>query len=59
MKNIAKNIEEQARRARSLFIWTDCDREGEHIGSEIREVARKGNGRLEVKRARFSNIERA
>ncbi|KAK3692533.1 DNA topoisomerase [Podospora appendiculata] len=58
-KNIAKNIEDQARRATALFIWTDCDREGEHIGSEIRDVAKKSNSRLEVKRARFSNIERA
>jgi DNA topoisomerase-3 len=56
---IASNIESQARGARALFIWTDCDREGEHIGSEVRTEALKGNGRLEVKRARFSNIERA
>jgi DNA topoisomerase-3 len=56
---IASNIETQARGARALFIWTDCDREGEHIGSEVRTEALKGNGRLEVKRARFSNIERA
>ena len=58
MKNVAKNIEDQARRATALFIWTDCDREGEHIGGEIRDVARKGNGRIAVKRAVFSNIER-
>lgn len=58
-KHIAKNIENHARYARGLFIWTDCDREGEHIGSEIRDVALKINGRLDVKRARFSNIERA
>ncbi|KAK3333433.1 DNA topoisomerase [Cercophora scortea] len=58
-KNIAKNIEDQARRATALFIWTDCDREGEHIGSEIRDVAKKSNSRIEVKRAKFSNIERA
>ena len=58
-KPIARNIEQQARWAKTLFIWTDCDREGEHIGTEIREIARKGNANLEVKRARFSNIERA
>ncbi|KAK0711096.1 DNA topoisomerase [Lasiosphaeris hirsuta] len=57
-KNIAKNIEEQARRASALFIWTDCDREGEHIGGEIRDAAKRGNHRIEVRRARFSNIER-
>ncbi|KAI6359889.1 hypothetical protein MCOR25_006932 [Pyricularia grisea] len=58
-KDIAENIQRQARHARALFIWTDCDREGEHIGSEIREEARKGKPGIEVKRARFSNIERA
>lgn len=57
-KAIAKNIEAGARNATALFIWTDCDREGEHIGTEIRDVALKANRRLEVKRARFSNIER-
>jgi DNA topoisomerase-3 len=56
---IAKNIETQARNARVLFIWTDCDREGEHIGNEVREQAVKGNSSIEVKRAKFSNIERA
>ncbi|KAI9822017.1 MAG: DNA topoisomerase [Thelocarpon impressellum] len=58
-KPIARNIETQARYAKALFIWTDCDREGEHIGTEIRDIALKGNSNLEVKRARFSNIERA
>ncbi|KXX73979.1 DNA topoisomerase 3 [Madurella mycetomatis] len=58
-KHIAKNIEDQARRVSALVIWTDCDREGEHIGSEIRDAARKGNSQIQVKRARFSNVERA
>lgn len=58
-KPIAQNITQQARYCSSLFIWTDCDREGEHIGSEIRKAALQGNRSLEVKRARFSNTERA
>ncbi|KAF1958324.1 prokaryotic type I DNA topoisomerase [Byssothecium circinans] len=58
-KAIADNIESQARYASILFIWTDCDREGEHIGSEIREIALKVNPNMQVWRARFSNIERA
>ncbi|KAF2875472.1 DNA topoisomerase [Massariosphaeria phaeospora] len=58
-KAIATNIEAQARNASVLFIWTDCDREGEHIGTEIRDIALKVNPRMEVCRARFSNIERA
>ena len=58
-KAIAENIKKQARYAKALFIWTDCDREGEHIGSEVRQAAFEGNQRLQVKRARFSNTERA
>ncbi|KAL6713422.1 DNA topoisomerase [Lecanora helva] len=58
-KSIADNIAQQARYAKALFIWTDCDREGEHIGSEVRQAARKGNNAIEVKRAQFSNTERA
>lgn len=57
--SIASNIMKEAQRARGLFIWTDCDREGEHIGREVRTEALRGNSRLEVKRAWFSNIERA
>ena len=56
---IATNIEKQARWCKALYIWTDCDREGEHIGDEVRQQAVKGNPRIEVKRAIFSNIERA
>lgn len=58
-KSIAENIRQQAQQARVLFIWTDCDREGEHIGSEVQTEALKGNRRIIVKRARFSNTERA
>ncbi|TQB70228.1 DNA topoisomerase [Monascus purpureus] len=55
---IAENIRQKARFCRALFIWTDCDREGEHIGTEVRSQALRGNARIEVKRARFSNTER-
>ncbi|ORY12498.1 DNA topoisomerase [Clohesyomyces aquaticus] len=58
-KVIAKNIESQAQYSQILYIWTDCDREGEHIGTEIREIALKANPRMQVFRAKFSNIERA
>jgi DNA topoisomerase-3 len=58
-KPIADNIRNQAKYSKALFIWTDCDREGEHIGSEVRNQAKAGNARIEVKRARFSNTERA
>lgn len=58
-KSIARNIETNAKYARALFIWTDCDREGEHIGTEIRNIAVKANNNLDIKRARFSNVERS
>ena len=56
---IANNIKQQARHCGGLFIWTDCDREGENIGAEVRDLVLTQNPRLEVKRAHFSNIERA
>ena len=58
-KAVATNITQQARYSQSLFIWTDCDREGEYIGSEIRKAAWEGKQDIEVKRAKFSNTERA
>ena len=56
---IARNITQQARYSKALLIWTDCDREGEHIGSEVRQAAVEGKPGIEVKRAIFSNTERA
>ena len=46
----------EARGADMLMIWTDCDREGEHIGSEVATVCRKAKRNIIVKRARFSAI---
>ncbi|KAJ3236005.1 DNA topoisomerase [Chytriomyces hyalinus] len=57
MESIRKNLSEQARLAQVLVIWTDCDLEGENIGSEIADVCRKANPLIEVKRARFSVIQ--
>lgn len=58
-KCVADNIKDQARGSKILFVWTDGDREGENIGAEVRAQAKKGNRNIEVKRAKFSNIERA
>lgn len=38
------------------MIWTDCDREGEFIGSMVAQVCRKAKPNIVVKRARFSAI---
>ncbi|KAF2486560.1 DNA topoisomerase [Neohortaea acidophila] len=62
-KPIERNIEVRARQSEVLFIWTDCDREGENIGAEIRDIAVRSNRLLadagKTVRAHFSNIERA
>jgi DNA topoisomerase-3 len=42
--------------ADQVMIWTDCDREGENIGSEIADVCRRNNARITVYRARFSSV---
>ena len=55
-KAIEQNLLTQARRADLLMIWTDCDREGEHIGMEVAKVCRKAKPTIRIKRARFSAI---
>ncbi|EPX73237.1 DNA topoisomerase III [Schizosaccharomyces octosporus yFS286] len=55
---LADNIKKEARNATYLYIWTDCDREGEHIGMEITNVARTSNPQIRVIRADFNNLER-
>lgn len=55
-KQVAQNLRDESRRADLLMIWTDCDREGEHIGAEVVEMCRRVNSRIEVKRAKFSAI---
>lgn len=57
IKDVAVNLEYEARRADTLVIWTDCDREGENIGMEIVQVCTKINPKITVKRARFSVIQ--
>ncbi|GAA96385.1 uncharacterized protein L969DRAFT_89097 [Mixia osmundae IAM 14324] len=56
LKDVARNLQNEARTAQILMIWTDCDREGEHIGWEVQNVCLKVNPRLVVLRARFSAI---
>ncbi|KAF5357377.1 hypothetical protein D9758_005864 [Tetrapyrgos nigripes] len=55
-KGIEKNLFNEAKNADMLMIWTDCDREGEHIGTEIESVCRRAKRNIQVKRARFSAI---
>jgi hypothetical protein len=55
-KSIEQNLLTRARTSDMLMIWTDCDREGEHIGMEIARVCRKAKSNIHIKRARFSAI---
>ncbi|KAJ2844602.1 DNA topoisomerase, partial [Coemansia brasiliensis] len=55
-KDVANNLEFEARTATHLYIWTDCDREGESIGYEVAEICRKVNPRIIVQRAHFSSV---
>ncbi|KAG5438380.1 hypothetical protein PCANB_002868 [Pneumocystis canis] len=58
MRNIRDNILKESQYAHGLYIWTDCDREGEYIATEIVSVAREANPKIEVKRAHFNNLEK-
>lgn len=55
-KLIQKNIEAEIENCHVLIIWTDCDREGENIGAEIRDIALSIKPDIIVKRAHFSEI---
>ncbi|KAL3895781.1 MAG: hypothetical protein SGCHY_004491 [Lobulomycetales sp.] len=56
-KVIGQNIQKEARSSQVLFIWTDCDREGEHIGSEVAQIASTANNGILIKRAKFSVMQ--
>ncbi|CCG25543.1 Top3 protein [Candida orthopsilosis Co 90-125] len=60
-QDVFDNIAIEARNSDKLMIWTDCDREGEFIGKEIFDAAKKGNSRIslsDVWRSKFSHLER-
>lgn len=51
---IARNLQQEIRYADVLFIWTDCDREGEAIGADVVEHCKKFKPNIQVWRAHFS-----
>lgn len=54
MESVHKNLVETSRKCGQAIVWTDCDREGEHIGQQIRNIV--GKCIRDVKRARFSGL---
>lgn len=55
-KNIEKTLIEEAKHAQVLFLWLDCDTEGENICFEVIDVCIKANPRLQIFRAQFSAL---
>lgn len=58
MKSIHENLLKESKYAEGLYIWTDCDREGEYIAAEIVNIVREANPKIEIKRAHFNNLEK-
>ena len=55
-KLIEETLIEEARKCKILFLWLDCDLEGEAICYEVMDVCCGANPRLDVYRARFSAL---
>jgi DNA topoisomerase-3 len=54
---LANNLRSEVRSADILFIWTDCDREGEAIGGDVADICRRIKPNITVWRARFSAMQ--
>jgi DNA topoisomerase-1 len=55
-KGIIQSLKSLAKKADSVIIATDFDREGELIGADARDIVRSANPAVPVKRVRFSAI---
>src|SRR3989338_6616886 len=53
---IVKTVSDYAKKADSLVIATDYDRDGESIGNEAVNIAKNVNNSIQVKRAKFSAL---
>jgi DNA topoisomerase-3 len=53
---IITNLKNLAADATDLFLWLDCDREGEAIAYEVIEVCNRTNKDLAIHRAKFSSV---
>ncbi|ORE01535.1 DNA topoisomerase [Rhizopus microsporus var. microsporus] len=59
MLPIANNIKAEVRSADVLFIWTDCDREGEAIGGDVKDLCQSVKPNIQIWRAQFSAMQPA
>jgi len=53
---LVRQLEHLSRQCSYLILWLDCDREGESIGFEVKDVCSRVNQRMQVRRAHFSAI---
>ena len=53
---LARQLQQEARGAAWLYLWLDCDREGENIASEVVALCTQTNARLRLARPRFSSL---
>eukprot|EP00796_Vickermania_ingenoplastis_P008222 gene8222-5745_t len=56
LADLKTNLESLMRRADTLVLWLDCDREGENIGFEVLQIAQAVKQRFTTKRAHFSAL---
>ncbi|CAJ0577362.1 unnamed protein product, partial [Mesorhabditis spiculigera] len=55
-EKVAQNVKDEAARSNVLVILTECDREGENIGAQIKIVCQEANPYIHVFRAKFSAV---
>lgn len=54
--DLEKQLQDETARANAVFLWLDCDREGEAIAFEVIKVIQQIKPRIPIKRARFSAV---
>lgn len=54
--NVIKNLKQLSGDATDLFLWLDCDREGEAIAYEVIDICMSVNRNLKLHRAKFSSV---
>lgn len=56
MQALQQQLQRLSRQCTVVILWLDCDREGEAIGDEVRQVCLQAKRNLKVLRARFSTV---